>query len=259
MLTELDAGAWELYHVAEDVAETRDLAADERQRLIAMIAMWYAEAGRYNVLPLDGRGIQRIAEERPQITADRSRYVLYPNTQAVPAAAAPRLLNRPYTITADVELPEAGAEGVLLSMGGIDGGISFYVQDDRLCFAHNYVSLEYLYAKSEGPLPRGRHFLSMEFEPTGDADRAHGRGTPGVVRLFVDGRDVGRAEFPVTTPYRMGQGAAMQVGLDGGGAVTPEYRAPFRFTGTIRRVVVDVSGEHVVDYEAEMRIALARQ
>jgi arylsulfatase len=259
ILTQLDATAWELYHVEEDFAETHDLAAQERDRLIEMITLWYVEAGRYNVLPLDGRGVQRIAEERPQITLERSRYVLYPDTQSIPAAAAPKILNRPYTISAEVEIPEGGAEGVLLSMGGVDGGISFYVQEGRLCFAHNYVSLQYMYAKSEGIVAAGRHVLSMEFEPTGEADRSKGRGTPGTVRLFVDGAEVGSADFPVTTPNRLGQGAAMQVGIDSGGAVTPEYEAPFRFSGTITRVIVDVSGEHVVDVEAETRIAFAKQ
>ena len=189
---------------------------------------------------------------------DRSRYVLYPNTQSIPAAAAPKILNRPYSITAEVDMPD-GAEGVLLSMGGVDGGISFYVQGGRLCFAHNYLTLRYMYAKSQDAVPQGHHFLSMEFEPTGEADRKAGKGTPGTVRLLVDGEEVGKADFPVTTPNRLGQGAAMQVGIDAGGAVTPEYEPPFRFTGVIKRVIVDVSGEHVVDYEAEMRIALAKQ
>ena len=126
MLTELDAKGWEIYHIAEDPAETKDLAVEERSRLIAMIGMWYTEAGKYNVLPLDGRGVQRIAEERPQIAVNRNRYVLYPYTQAVPATAAPKILNRPFSLTAEVDIPDSGAEGVLLSMGGNDGGISLY-------------------------------------------------------------------------------------------------------------------------------------
>ena len=123
MLTELDATGWELYHVDEDFAETTNLADQERARLIAMIGMWYTEAGRYNVLPIDSRATARIAEERPQIAQSRDRYVLYPGTQSIPAAAAPKILNRPYSINAEVDAPD-GAEGVLLSMGGNDGGIT---------------------------------------------------------------------------------------------------------------------------------------
>ena len=149
MLTELDAKGWELYNLNEDFAETNNLADKEKARLIAMIGMWYNEAGKYNVLPIDSRGLQRIREERPQIAVNRNRYVLYPGTQSIPAGAAPKILNRPYSITAEVDIPKKGAEGVLLSMGGNDGGISFYVQDGKLCFVHNYVAVELYYVKSK--------------------------------------------------------------------------------------------------------------
>ncbi len=258
-LTELDAKGWELYDLSEDVAETNNVADKERDRLIAMVGMWYNEAGKYNVLPVDGRGLQRIAEERPQIAVNRSRYVLYPGTQSIVASAAPKILNRPYSINAEVDIPPQGAEGVLLSMGGNDGGISLYVKDAKLCFVHNYVTVDLFYVKSDGPLPAGRHFLSMEFQPTGPADPKHGKGTPGTVTLLVDGKEAGRGDLPVTSPIRLSQGGAMLVGADTGSTVTPEYSAPFRFTGTIERVIVDVSGEHVADHEAELRIALAKQ
>jgi len=121
-LTELDATAWELYHVAEDFAENHNVAAENRAKLIEMIAMWYVEAGKYKVMPIDSRGTQRFADERPQIAVNRTSYVFYPDTQGVPANATVNILNRPYSITADVDIPEAGAEGVLLSQGGSDGG-----------------------------------------------------------------------------------------------------------------------------------------
>ena len=114
-LTEWDAKHWELYRVAEDFAENHNLADKERAKLIEMIAQWYVEAGKYNVLPIDSRGTLRFVDERPQIAADRTHFMLYPHTQAVPTNAVPSLLNRPYSITADVEIPEGGAEGVLLS------------------------------------------------------------------------------------------------------------------------------------------------
>ena len=120
-----------------------------------MIGMWYNEAGKYNVLPIDSRGLQRVREERPQIAVNRNRYVLYPGTQSIPAGAAPKILNRQYSITADVDIPETGAEGVLLSFGGNDGGISFYVQNGKLCFVHNYVAVDYTYVKSKDPAPIG--------------------------------------------------------------------------------------------------------
>ena len=258
MLTDLDATGWELYHVDEDFAETTNLANQERKRLTAMIGMWYTEAGRYNVLPIDSRATARIVDDRPQMAQSRDRYVLYPGTQSIPAAAAPRILNRPYSINAEVDAID-GAEGVLLSMGGNDGGISFYVQGGLLCFAHNYVAKEIYYVKSATAVPTGRHFFSMEFEPTGEPDTKNGIGTPGRVRLYVDGNEVGHGELPVTTPIRLAQGGAMLVGADTGSTVTPDYVAPFRFSHRIHRVIVDVSGDHVEDYEAQMKIALAKQ
>ncbi len=258
-LTELDIKGWELYNLKEDFAETKDLAQKEKDRLIAMIGMWYIEAGKYNVLPVDGRGTQRIAEERPQIAGPRSRYILYSGTQAIPANAAPKILNRPYSITAEVEIPKGGADGVLLSMGGNDGGITFYVQDGYLCYAMNYVTMDYFYVKSDKKIPDGHHFLSMEFKPTGKADPMKGKGTPGDVKLMVDGKVIGKGKFPVTTPIRLGQGAQMQVGKDAGSSVIPDYKPPFSFSGKINRVIVDVSGEEVAYYESAMKIFLMKQ
>ena len=166
-LTELDATAWELYHVAEDFAENHDVKADNRPRLIEMIAQWYVEAGKYHVLPVDGRGQQRLAEERPQIAGERSRYVYYPGTQEVAGGSAPRILNRHHTITALVEIPERGAEGVLVSQGGVDGGFTLFVQGGRLCYSYNYVAQQRFRVISDEPVPAGRHALSFEFQPTG--------------------------------------------------------------------------------------------
>ena len=148
-LVELDAHGWELYHVAEDPAENHNLAEAEPDRLMEMISQWYVEAGKYNVLPIDSRGTIRFAEERPQIAEDRDTYVYYPNTQAIPANVAPKVFNRPYSVTAEVEIPEGGAEGVLMSFGGNDAGIAFYMEDNKLCFVHNYVAVDYFYVKSE--------------------------------------------------------------------------------------------------------------
>lgn len=258
-LTELDATAWELYHVAEDFAENHNLAAEDRPRLIEMIAQWYVEAGRYDVLPVDGRGQQRFAEPRPAIAADRTRYTYYPRTQEVAPNAAPRLLNRPHSIHAGVEIPEGGAEGVLVSQGGVDGGFSLFVQGKRLRYTYNYVAQRRFQAVSDVEVPTGRHILSFEFEPTGKPEPLKGKGAPGIAKLFIDGEPVGQTELPVTIPLTLGLAAGVSVGQDAGAPVTDEYPPPFRFTGTLLRVVYDVSGEPVVDHEAEIRMALARQ
>jgi len=258
-LTQLDAEGWELYHVAEDWAENHDVAAQHRDKLIEMIAQWYVEAGRYNVLPLDGRAQQRFAEERPVIAMDRSRYVYFPGTQEVPPNAAPRILNRPHSIHASVEIPEGGADGVLVSQGGVDGGFSFYVQDGRLRYTYNYVAVEEFTVEADTAVPAGSHVLSLEFQPTAEPVPLEGKGSPGNLLLFVDGRQVGIGELPVTIPLSMGLAAGVSVGQDTGAPVTERYASPFPFSGTLHSVAYDVSGEHVVDRETEFRVALARQ
>jgi arylsulfatase len=258
-LTALDGKGWELYHVAEDPAETTNLGDSERARLIAMIGLWYNEAGKYHVLPIDSRGTQRIAEERPQMAASRNRYVLFPGTQSIPAAAAPRILNRPYSINAEVEIPKDGAEGVLLSMGGNDGGISLYMQQGKLCFVHNYAALEHFYVKSSSLIPAGRHFLSMESRRPANPRFRKARGRRAMWCCSLTARRSARARSQSRHPFVSPRAARCRSVPIAGAAVTPEYQAPFRFTGTIRRVIVDVSGEHVVDHEAEMRMPLAKQ
>jgi arylsulfatase A-like enzyme len=257
-LTELDATGWELYHVAEDFAENHDVAQENRPKLIELIGMWYAEAGKYDVLPVDASGVERILTEKPEAAVPRDRYVYRPNTQSVPYNAAPRLLNRPHSITADVDLPEHGAEGVLLSQGTAAGGYSMFIQDGRLHYVHNYVGRGLYKVSTPDPLAPGAHQLRFEFEPTGQPDMAKGHGAPGRLQLYVDGALTAEAEAPVTTPFMLNPGA-LTCGANPGSPVTPDYPSPFRFTGTLRTVTVDVSGELITDSESEMRAAMARQ
>ena len=112
-----------------DFAENHNIAADNREKLIEMIGTWYVEAGKYNVLPVDSRGQLRLRDPRPQIAAARTSYTYYPNTQTVPSNAGPNVLDRPYSITVDVDIPKGGAEGVLLSNGDVQGGFSFYLHE----------------------------------------------------------------------------------------------------------------------------------
>jgi arylsulfatase A-like enzyme len=257
-LSTLDATGWELYHVDEDFAENHDVAADNRDRLIAMIATWYVEAGKYDVMPIDGSGLARMVAEKPLIALPRDSYTYRPGTQPVPNFAAPRVLNRPHSITADVEIPEQGAEGVLLSQGTAAGGYSFYVKDGKLRYVHNYVGRQLLEVESEGEVPAGKHALRFEFEPTGPPDLAQGKGAPGRLQLYVDGTLVGDAEAAITTPFMFNPGS-LTCGANPGSPVTPDYEGPFAFTGTLHSVTLDVSGELIHDHEAELRVHLARQ
>ncbi len=258
-LTELDAEHWELYHVDADFAENHDVAAENRDRLIAMVGTWYAEAGKYNVLPVDGRGTQRLAEVRPQIAADRTSYTYYPGTQTVPSNAAAVVLNRPHSITADVEVGNDAASGVMITHGGVDAGYALYLKDGILTWVHNYVGRDWYYVRSTEAVPAGRHELRFEFEVTGAPDIATGRGAPGRAQLYVDGRLVGNADVPVTTPLVLGLTGGATVGIAPGAPVSQEYEPPFEFEGTLHSVTIDVSGDLIEDDEATLNRLMARQ
>ena len=258
-LTELDAKGWELYHIEKDFAENHNLAAENRAKLIEMIATWYVEAGKYNVLPVDSRGTLRFGDPRPQIAVARDSYTYYPGTQAVPINACPNVLNRPHSITADVEIPKGGAEGVLLSAGDVQGGYSFYVQDGKLHYVYNYVGSEFYHVESTVPVPTGRHKLRFEFEVTGKPDFKNGKGAPGRGQLYIDGKLVGQVEIPLTMPLSLGLGGGIMCGADGGSPVWDKYKPPFKFTGTLYGATVDVSGELIKDDEHTVKMIMARQ
>ena len=257
-LVELDATGWELYHVAEDFAENHNVAAEHRDKLIELIGTWYVEAGKYDVMPIDGSGLARMVSEKPLVALPRDHYTYRPGTQSIPFFAGPRILNRPHSITAEVEIPEGGAEGVLLCQGTAAGGYSLYIKDEKLHWVHNYVGRGLYGVHSENGITPGKHELRFEFEPTGKPDLQAGKGAPGTGQLYVDGELVAAAEIPVTTPFMINPGA-LACGANPGSPVTSDYTSPFAFTGTIDQVTVDVSGELIKDDEAELRVHLARQ
>ena len=196
--------------------------------------------------------------ERPQVAEPRTHYIYRPRTQTLPFWVGPRVLNRAHSITADVDIPDGGADGVLLCQGSNSGGWSFYVKNDRLHYAHNYVGRATFQVSTPDPLPAGSHQLRFEFEPTGEPDFARGKGSPGRAQLYVDGQLAGQSEFPVTTPIAFNPGG-LSCGHNPGSAITGDYRPPFPFTGTLRTVTVDLSGELITDTDGEMRMAMARQ
>ena len=193
--------------MAEDPAENHNLAAEHRDRLIAMIATWYVEAGRNGVMPIDGSGLARMVGEKPMVAPPRNQYTYVPGTQSIPNFAAPRLLNRPHSITAYVEIPQGGAEGVLFCQGTAAGGYSLYVKDDHIHYVHNYVARDRFSVSSPDALPAGSHEIRFEFEPTGQPDLPKGHGVPAKLQLYVDGTLVASADAPYTTPFAFNPGA----------------------------------------------------
>ena len=149
----------------------------------------------------------------------------------VPTHAAPRVLDRPHAISFQLEVPEAGADGVLFSMGGNDGGFSFSVQNGLLTYGYNYVAEQLFHVRSGGPIPSGHPIVTAEFTPTGPAAIAKGKGTPAKVVLDVDGEPVGEGSLLVTIPLSLGLAAGVAVGADPGFAGPARLPAPLRLRG----------------------------
>ena len=225
-----------------------------------MIGTWYVEAGKYGVMPIDGSGLARMVAEKP-LVAPAARQLHLPARTPSRSRSSPArgCSTGPHSITADVEIPEGGAEGVLLCQGTAAGGYSFFIKDGRLRYVHNYVGREPLRRRRpRTPVPAGHARAALRVRADRAARHAARTGAPGRLQLYVDGTLVGAAEAPVTTPFVLNPGA-LTCGANPGSPVTPDYASPFRFTGTIHRVTVDVSGELIDDDEAELRAHMARQ
>jgi arylsulfatase A-like enzyme len=258
VLEELDREGWELYRIAEDPTESHNVAADHSDRLQELIALWWQEAEKYKVLPLDGSVQARLAAERPQTSKPRTRFVYYPGGSVVPAFAAPPVFNRPYSIEADVELPNGDAAGVIVAQGGDAGGYSLYVDGGRVRYVYNYAGRDRFELESPEALPVGRHTLRYEFEPTGEPDLKAGKGVPGRAQLYVDGDLVANTEFPHTTPLIF-ELEGLSCGYDYGAPAAEGYESPFPFNGTIHSVTFDLSGDLIPDDEAEVARMMAQQ
>ena len=246
-----DDDVWELYHVAEDFSESTDLAAEHPEKLQELIDLWWREAERHQVLPLDNKLFLAIMDPPPTGIPHRTRFEYRPGGGRVPEELAAEVKGRSHVVTAEVEIPEGGAEGALLAQGSILGGYTLFVQDGRLQYVHNYVGREEHHLVAEAPLTPGAHALTFAF----DSD---GLFKGGRARLEIDGEVVATADIARFTPMRFSiTDAGLTCGEDSGSAVTARYRPPFPFTGTLHRVLVDVAERDEIDPDAAVEVALA--
>jgi arylsulfatase len=236
---------WMLFHIATDFSESTDVSAENPSKLEELKQLWWAQASKYKVLPLDGRGVERLATPRPEMSAPRTQYVYFPGTGELEGSNAADIRNRSYSITAEVEVPKTGAEGVLLAHGSSFGGYSFFVnKEGRLQFSHNYLGLEEFKVVTATKVPEGKATLRWEFTRTGPPDFKLGKGAPGSGKLFINGQEAGAGNIAVTCPIAYGlSGDGLSCGRDTLTPVSADYRGEYPFTGTIRRVVVDVGND----------------
>jgi len=251
---------WELYHTDSDRAELHNVAAEHPEKVRELVNLWFAQAGANGAFPLDDRSaIEIMTTPRPQLASPRERYRYYPDVAGVPEAQAVNIRNRSYAIGALVDMPAAGAEGVLFAQGSHFGGHALYVKDNRLHYVYNFVgSLVQRIVASED-LPKGENLIiSAAFER--DGEDPPGVST-GILSLYHAEAKVGEERIK-TQPGTFGvSGSALTVGRSTT-AITDDYpgERPWLFTGgTIKFVTVDVSGEPYVDMEREAQAMLMRE
>ena len=248
---------WELFDTENDPCECHDLAERQPEKLKELIDLWWAEAGRYEALPLENRDVVEIlTTERPQLSKPRNRYVYYPDCAEVPESVAVNIRNRSYTVAVEVTIDTEEASGVLFSHGSRFGGHSLYIKDGRLKYVYNWVGEFEQVVESSVPVPTGKVILSASFEREGEAMPAEG-----TLTLHIRDKQVAEAKIK-TQPGKFAIGGeGLNVGKDGGEPVTDDYsgESPWAFVGgTIELAAVDVSGAPFVDLANEARMAFAR-
>ena len=227
---------WELYNVANDFSEANDLAAKEPKKLRELQDLFWAEAAKYSVLPLDNSKINRFdVNLRPSLTRGRTEFTYYPGMARIPEGTAPDFKNKSYRIVADVQIPEGGAQGVLITQGGRFNGFGLYVLQGKPVFHYNLVGVDRTTIASKDPLTPGKHTVMLDFKYDG------GIGKGGLATLSVDGKEVASGKVPRTIPFRVSADETLDIGIDTGTPVSEDYHVPFKFTGTIEKVVVDLS------------------
>jgi arylsulfatase len=227
-----DKDRWELYHVAEDFSEVHDLAAKYPDRLEELKKLFFSEARQYGVLPLDDRTQELRLEPKPDAPQSRTHFVYYAGMAHLNPSATPDTRNRSYDITAIVNRPDRGSEGVLVAFGSVTSGYVLYVRDNRLIHEYNAAGTIYR-VESNTEVPTGKSTLRFSFEKTGDLE--------GLGRLSINGRAAGEVRMGRTLPVMISF-EGLDVGRDGLSPVSESYsdRGEFPFRGEIDAVVFDL-------------------
>ena len=236
-LVPVDDYKWELYNVNEDFSEANDLAAKEPKKLRELQDLFWAEAGKYNVLPLDNSKVERFdVSLRPSLTRGRTEFTYGFGMVRIPEGSAPDLKNKSWRITADVEIPAGGAEGLLMTQGGRFNGLGLYLLQGKPVFHYNLVGVERTTIAGKDKLATGKHSIVVDFKYNGP-----GIGKSATATLTVDGKKVADGKIARTIPFRVSADETLDIGEDTGTPVSEDYHVPFKFTGTIDKVVIKLS------------------
>jgi arylsulfatase A-like enzyme len=257
-----DDDVWELYDTSKDWSQAHDLSKQLPEKLHELQRLWLIEATRYNVLPLDDRTAERFDPDlagRP-VLIHGNRQILFGGMGRLSENSVVSIKNKSHSVTAVVEVPKTGANGVIIAQGGNIGGWSLYVKDGKPKYCYNLLGIHYYYVEAASVLPAGEHQVRMEFAYEGG-----GMGKGGTVTLYVDGKTVGEGKVPQTAAVVFSADDGLDIGVDTASPVSQDYGPRGNeFTGRIKGVEITIaeaaeSKDHVIDPEAAMQLAMARQ
>jgi arylsulfatase len=256
-----DDDVWELYDTGVDWTQFEDISAQHPERLHELQRLFVIEATRNNVLPLDDRVAERISAEvagRPMLVkGTRQRH--FGGMRRLSENSVVSIKKRSHAVTAEIDVPEAGVQGVIIAQGGGIGGWSLYVVDGRLRYCYNLLGVQRFSVASERALPPGTHQVRMEFDYDGP-----GLGKGGTVTLRLDGEPIGEGVVGATAAMIFSADDTCDVGAESGSLVAEDYPVPNDFTGVIKWVAIDVDAaaddaDHVLEPDELLRVAMARQ
>jgi arylsulfatase A-like enzyme len=234
----LEDDVWELYDARTDFSLANDLAAKNPAKLKEMQDLFMTEAVKYSVLPLDDRTLERLNAAlvgRPDLMAGRTSLTVYQGMTGMSENVFINVKNRSHTITAEVEVPQGGANGAILAQAGRFGGWSLYLKDGKPTYTYNWLGLKRYTVAAERPLPAGKATIRFEFVYDGG-----GVGKGGAATLYVNGKNVATGRIDQTQCCAFSADEGADVGADEGTPVTEAYQVPFKFTGKIDRVTIEL-------------------
>ena len=243
----IDGYEWELYNVAEDFSEATNLAKSNPDKLRELQRAFYIEAVKYDVLPLDNSKVERLdVNNRPSNIRGLNEFTYYDGMIRIPEGSAPDLKNKSFGISAVIDIPEGGAEGVLMTQGGRFAGVGLFVLDGRPVFHYNNCGVERYTVAGEDKLVAGRHVVTLDFNYDGG-----GVGKGGTATLTVDGKTVATGKIPKTIPYRVSLDETLDIGEDTGTPISEDYHVPFKFTGTLEKVTINIAEQKLTEKELQ--------
>jgi arylsulfatase len=257
-----DDDVWELYDGSKDWTQSKDLSKEMPEKLHELQRLWLIEAVKYNVLPLDDRQIERINSDlagRPVLVKGNSQ-VLFAGMGRLSENSVINIKNKSFAVTADLEVPAKGAEGVIIAQGGRFGGWSLYAKGGKAKFHYNVLGIKSFGIEATKPIPAGETQVRMEFAYDGG-----GMGKGGDVTLYYGGKEVGKGRVEQTQGFIFSADETTDVGYESGTTVSPDYTAhASRFNGKINWVQIDLGedaedADHFIDPEERIRVAMARQ